>query len=864
MDTLAQDTHASASSSTPNIAVTSSHKLLAACPCLNVKLHLATEPDQTISLAGKELKLGLAGVSVEQKILCSLSISKDVATVHCLNCDQDVYTFQPGSISVHLEPTSLTFLASSVLFSPSDGLVVASKAVLTGQDIDTLVNDANYSKAFRLILTPTGTSSARSPATAISSADQPPSSSTQLVPLSTPQDAPLYRPHLERVRSILDKELEANLSAQQQRTEARIEAYKSQQRMALKESIENTRREKERLWSKIQERVTSLPPLTAPGIGELYSAGGAQALSSDGSLDVNGSQHPFDIPGTLPIRLTSASRMDGPHSAFLDRRKASVSDVAMSVQFREFDQRMASNSLRRQSIVPVTTSEPTLENVNLTLINTAANAAPSAAVEQPASSTANSETSSPTSKSKKKVTINDSVKKVSIVEPEEASDYDYNGQDDEDDKEEGVVFDLDEELGFGDEEPQSEDNGEDEGGDQELDDIGSENDPVSTSNGNGVAISQSSRSSLSKSGMVVGSLRANYLRRQRGLQQHRRTLDDDDLDSDEGEGGAGVDDTDGLVTASNAAFLGTSLPIQIQGRRATVPPPAPTRTSTLATSLAMPPGSTPAAAMLQRRLSRAYGPDNVPENGSTSINYVGSARPLNAAYPGSYLDSTTSASYVPSSFTTVPGSVMIDPLMLLEEEHDNDDQQDRLRKHRQPFSAINHRRDLEKSLQGHQGAHGQDHSQEFTLKNETAGSTDGSVKFSSSASQYQHQQQADFEPPHLYSARTYVGETPWEMPTRITVKSGGMQREGTHLDKEIALEMAKELEKERQEKEALSVALLDNREEVLPVSISQPCAVDKIEKTGKEQEEEEEEEEEDEETRRRQHSLPAARAETTS
>jgi hypothetical protein len=46
------------------LAVTAQANLLAACPCLNVKLHLATAPEETSSLKGKELKLGLAGVSV--------------------------------------------------------------------------------------------------------------------------------------------------------------------------------------------------------------------------------------------------------------------------------------------------------------------------------------------------------------------------------------------------------------------------------------------------------------------------------------------------------------------------------------------------------------------------------------------------------------------------------------------------------------------------------------------------------------------------------------------------------------------------------------------------------------------------------
>lgn len=192
--------------------------------------------------------------------------------------------------------------------------------------------------------------------------------------------------------------------------------------------------------------------------------------------------------------------------------------------------------------------------------------------------------------------------------------------------------------------------------------------------------------------------------------------------------------------------------------------------------------------MLQRRLSRAYGAEVIPEN--TGNSNVQAQRAPTSGLAGSFRDvssSSVSASAQPLLGAT-PGTLIIDPLMLLEEEHDNDDRQDRLRKHRQPFSAINHRRDQEKSKQ------------EQKIQ-ETAASWSHRPPAPSHVSE-----EEDFEPPHLYSARTYVGSTPWEMPTRITVKSGGMQREGSHLDKQIALEMAKELEKERLETAAVAAA----------------------------------------------------------
>ncbi|KAF9906917.1 hypothetical protein EC991_011480 [Linnemannia zychae] len=735
----------------PTLAVTAQAKLLAACPCLNVKLHLANAPEEGSSLAGKELKLGLAGVSVEQKILCCLSISKDQAIVHCANCDQDVYTFQSDNNSVNIESTSLVFVASSVPFSPSNGTVVPSDAVVYGKDISALLNSPHYSMAFRLVLAPLPTTDTQS---ATFSPDQS-STTTSINP--TP-----YRPHLDKVRSILDQELEVNVNAQQQRTEARIEAYKSQQLMALKQSIENTRRDKERLWARIQDRVASPPPASSLALGDIGNAGG------DGSLDVNGT-HPFDMPNTLPIRLTSASRVDGAHSSFLDRRKASVSDAAMSLQFREFDDRLASNSERRKSLAPVPSTTDAM--AELTLNNTTANAATertlSASQVSPGSSDSDDIPGSPSTKSKKKVTIAEDVRSVSIVEPEKDDDYsDLEGEAEEDD-DEGVVFDLDEELGFDDEVPGRLDDNDD---DQGESDNGEDTTGAST-NGYGIAINVSS-SIPSKSGMVVGSLRANYLKRQKGLEAHRRNLNDPSIDFDSD------DEDDSAPSALPAAFFGTSLPIQIQPRVASQLPPPPVRTSAIASSLAMPPGSSPAAAMLQRRLSRAYGAEVIPENSGSNTTHA--QRAPTSGLAGSFRDASSVSAPAQPLLGATPGPLIIDPLMLLEEEHDNDDREDRVRKHRQPFSAINHRRDQEKSQQ------------EQKIQD--------AASWSQRAAAPSHvSEQEDFEPPHLYSARTYVGSTPWEMPTRITVKSGGMQREGSHLDKQIALEMAKELEKERQE-----------------------------------------------------------------
>ncbi|KAF8947803.1 hypothetical protein BGZ47_007867 [Haplosporangium gracile] len=745
----------------PPPTVTAQDRLLAACPCLNVKLHLATVPEEHSSLAGKELQLGLAGVSVEQKILCSLSISKNQVIVRCANCDHDVYTFQSDIDSVQLESTSLIFVASSVPFSPSNGIVVPSKGIVTGQDIAALLTNPHYSMAFRLVLAPS-TLSPTETQTVTFTLDQP-LSATSIAPRNQQSEAS-YKPHLEKVKSILDQELEVNLNAQQQRTEARIEAYKSQQLMALKQSIENTRRDKERLWARIQDCVASPPSASSLATSDPGSGG------ADGSLNANGT-HPFDMPNTLPIRLTSASRVDGAHSSFLDKRKASISDAAMSLQFREFDHRLASNSLRRQSLAPAPSTTDAM--AELTLNNTTANAVTertplSTSQALPESGDSADVPGSPTTKSKKKVTIADDIRSVSIVEPVKDEYSDLDGDADEDD-DEGVVFDLDEELGFDDEAI---------GGlsdeiDDDQDESSNEDDEAGPStNGHGISIKVSS-SIPAKSGMVVGSLRANYLKRQKGLEAHRRNLNDSsaDFDSEDDE------DDDDASSAAPAAFFGTSLPIQIQPRVASQLPPPPARTSAIANSLAMPPGSSPAAAMLQRRLSRAYGAEVIFEtNGGSSAH---AQRAPTSGLVGSFRD--VSSSSAQPLLGATPVTLIVDPLMLLEEEHDNDDRQDRLRKHRQPFSAINHRRDQEKNQQ------------EQKIQ-------DTAASWSQRAAAPSHvSEEEDFEPPHLYSARRYVGSTPWEMPTRITVKSGGMQREGSHLDKQIALEMAKELEKERQE-----------------------------------------------------------------
>lgn len=372
------------------------------------------------------------------------------------------------------------------------------------------------------------------------------------------------------------------------------------------------------------------------------------------------------------------------------------------------------------------------------------------------------------------------------------------------------MFDLDEELGFDEQEANDDDVAEDDEGHASADEEESSSYPNgSASHGSAAMNIASGGRSLPKSGApIVGSLRASYLRRQKGLEHHRRSAqgdeDDDDFGSDDND-----DDLEGFNSQSAAQF-GTSLPIMIQ-RRPTNPvaPPTTARAAALASSLAMPPGSSPAAAMLQRRLSRAYGNDAA-EAGQNSNNAVtsGLSRSILA---GSYLDVNPSAASG-GTFHPIPGSVtgtlIIDPLMLLEEEHDRDDQEDRLRRRQQPFSSINHRRDQEKSRQ--QNPAQPDAASSFGTSLSQAVTADG---MSLTAAMTRSTPTAagsflseNFEPPHLYSARTYVGDTPWEMPTRITVKSGGMQREGSHLDQQIAREMAKEMEKDRKEQEAASAA----------------------------------------------------------
>lgn len=355
-----------------------------------------------------------------------------LATVRCINCNNDVFTFKASSSSVDLEFTSLAFLANTIMFSPSDGIIMPHETVVNGPEIATILNDTNYSQAFRLVLAPTlsspddviSSSTAAAASTINTTTTTTTTNNTTITssnfsdaPSSTLQQDKLLRPHLQRVRTVLDQELEANLRAQQQRTEARIEAYKSQQLLALQKSIESTRQEKDRLWSRILDRVNS----PAAELISSSSSSGAlgevnmQGMRPDGTLDTNGT-HLFDGQGTLPIRLTSASRIEGAHSAFLDRRKSSVTEAAMSLQFREFDQRMASNSMRRQSVAPIS---PT--NAAETNANTAANALTDRHDLSRLNTTQEPEGSSSTSpapKSKKKVTIAESAASVSIIEPE--------------------------------------------------------------------------------------------------------------------------------------------------------------------------------------------------------------------------------------------------------------------------------------------------------------------------------------------------------------------------------------------------------------------------------------------------------------
>ncbi|KAG0263490.1 hypothetical protein DFQ27_001742 [Actinomortierella ambigua] len=991
------------SSSRDTVAADSSSSFLA-CPCLNVKLHLPTPVDNADSLAGTLVQLGLGGVSMEQKILGALTLTPEGATVSCSNCNQDVYTFEPTTPTVKaVNKTSIAFLTNtgssgaaggSTSFSPSNGRVIPQHGLIAGKKvIEEALAHPDYSHAFRLILftsaptssskddiaaaadatttntaqadsVPSSSSATVATSAAVSPLSRPPLPSSSSSPLPSPpsqqQQQPLLPSYLQRIRTLLDQELEASLMVQEQRTHARIAAYKSQQLLALAASQEQTIQEKEKLWRTIQQRVA--PPATVafssyvPPSEDALQHSTLSHHSSDTQGNGNGNSsgiggggttavvHPFEI-GTLPIRFstdlnTSSSLMattmaNGGGTGVLPRwlKPAVQTDVATSLQLKEFDDRMHSIGMRRQSRVsgPLPQYDrmvpPSAEDLAASQVLSSAAAAKTKKKEEEEEEEKEEESRSPQqgdNQGKASPPPQEEVgtgsdgrtshgigaaRHITIVEPaKQATDddtttdgLDHIGEDEEevdddedDDEDIGVVFDLDEELGFDDAAPAPADGTRREGeGEEEEEEDGDESDEESDGEGTaagvgGVAGKGMSLSNRPASSMVVGSLRLNYLRRQKKLEAERQRLKSEERKLDEElkrtQQGSDDEDDDGNEDDINyrrrskvppSLLFGSSLPIQIHrptsggpsaaaGVKGTMgnnnginqyaagamgttyttaaavtrnrsssiahhprwttatsttttatltqqggssggglPPPPPPPVFNPPEQLTLPPASSPAGEMLRRRLSRTYG---TAKEGTPLMAYETAVSKKKTTK--SPLLSATTAS-IPKDLYMGPGTIAIDPFMLLDDDYeDEDDHGGR--------GDENDVRQGGRRLNG--GAAGATTTTTTTTATTTtttttmASTAPTTTTLSSGTGQQHHpfapstslarSAQPGFEPPHIYSARTYVGSTPWEMPTRVTVKAGGADREGADLDMQLTLQMARELEEAKRTEKA--------------------------------------------------------------
>ncbi|KAF9975399.1 hypothetical protein BGZ73_000963 [Actinomortierella ambigua] len=938
------------SSSRDTVAVDSS---FLACPCLNIKLHLPTPVDNADSLAGTSVQLGLGGVSMEQKILGALTLTPEGATVSCSNCNQVVYSFEPTSPTVKpVSKTSVVFLTNSsgnaTSFSPSNGRVVPQHGLIAGQAaIEKALAHPDYSHAFRLILFPSSTSSSSSSPdkeSAQADSEQVATSATASTTTTAarpssplPPPPPLLPSYLQRIRALLDQELETSLMAQEQRTLARIAAYKSQQLQALEASQAQTVQEKERLWQTIQQRVA--PPTTTitfssnvedaslTGDRSLDAPAGAGATAGTAAAAV----HPFEI-GTLPVRFstdlstTMIANGGGGHlhnggvGGGMQRwlkpvqQQTVQNDVATSLQLKEFDDRMHSIGMRRQSKVsgPLPQYDragpPTAEDLaaSQALVSrglsqrndvdgegadqgaaaaTAGSSSSSSSPQPPRSSLSSFQLGDPGDTVQETVGSEGRIshgvgaaRHITIVEPAEQmtvddTTTDHIGEDDEDsedidDDDDGVVFDLDEELGFDDSTPATKGSGgaqdmneNDEEDDDEDEDEEEGGDAAGAGTGHGKGSLIPSRSGSGSgaaagapsSSMVVGSLRLNYLRRQKRLEAERQKLRSEEkkLDEELQRGRSSDEDEEEQDDAYRrrsqvppSLLFGSSLPIQIHrpsagsgavaashknyaiGTMATTTTTTTTTTATMGSTtrnrsssivhqpswmtassqsgqlplpvfnppeqLTLPPASSPAGEMLRRRLSRTYG-TSMKDGGTIAsplMAYEASMSkaksPLLAATTAAAASSGAAgmATSIPQDLYTGPGTIAIDPFMLLDDDDDEDDEMNS-RMAKQGGGAGGASR-----LNG-AGASGIN----TTMIDSTSTTAGLSTSMARSA-------QPGFEPPHVYSARTYVGSTPWEMPTRVTVKAGGADREGADLDMQLTLQMARELEEAKRTEKA--------------------------------------------------------------
>ncbi|SAL95905.1 hypothetical protein [Absidia glauca] len=271
------------------------------CPCLNIKVHLASKyslnnhvaerqqywfQQEDPALEGWLLELGMGAVVVSYSSLIETRTSSTTSwmTVGCLNCNTDqVYSIRNKAATRNS--------SSGAAHTPcqTDESVVLHKDTLVGHQVDDVRHDDQFSDIFDIKLS-----------------DIASSSSLSLVNQNEVPD------HLRAQHQELYQVLEKGLEKMRLASEVRIEQWKKVEMERLEKDSKKAREESNALWKKVlsvnqqpthiesldaTEPRTALPPQGTPSSSTTTEPPAATMAteSSPANIDSNSSDSPLEV-----------------------------------------------------------------------------------------------------------------------------------------------------------------------------------------------------------------------------------------------------------------------------------------------------------------------------------------------------------------------------------------------------------------------------------------------------------------------------------------------------------------------------------------------------------------------------------------
>ncbi|ORZ01246.1 hypothetical protein BCR43DRAFT_561533 [Syncephalastrum racemosum] len=219
-----------------------SERVVYACPCLNIKLHLSNKyileshQDSRIEcfkkytdppLEGWSFELGMGGVQAEYNTLMKTRSIRDWITVSCLNCATDnVYSVRTSSKSTTKYPIDLETLCQA------GDQVLIHRDTIFGHQLESIRKRTNFSSHFGIML--------MSDATPLPDGQGLEETSETAIP------GELYGQHKQ-----LCKTLESSLENMRAETEKRIAAYREEEMTKLEQASARAKYDRKTIWHKI-------------------------------------------------------------------------------------------------------------------------------------------------------------------------------------------------------------------------------------------------------------------------------------------------------------------------------------------------------------------------------------------------------------------------------------------------------------------------------------------------------------------------------------------------------------------------------------------------------------------------------------